>query len=144
VPDQAPEPAAEHATGAAGAAGATGAPADDRTRERAIDNAIRQLARAVVKHPIAAQAAYRALVREGRAFAQTDDGRRIQHRLAGSELVARLRTAWELVTFGMLREESPPGALPSVLIEALVQAVLRDRFEARVHDAMVPRSPEER
>jgi hypothetical protein len=85
----------------------------------------------------AAQAAYRALVREGRAFAQTEEGRRIRGRLARSELVARLRTAWELVTLGMLRDDTPPGAIPSVIVEALVQAVLRGRFEARLHDAML-------
>jgi hypothetical protein len=109
-----------------------------------VDQQIQQLARAIVKHPLAAQAAYRALVREGRAFAQTDEGRRVRHRLAHSELVGRLRTAWELVTFGMLRDDSAPGAIPSVVIEALVQALLRDRFEARLHDAMLRRSIEER
>ena len=116
---------------------------DTEVRDARVDQAIRQLTRAIVKHPIAAQAAYHALVREGRAFAQTDEGRRIRAQLAGSELVARLRTAWELVTFGMLRDETPPGAIPSVLIEALVQAVLRDRFEARLSDAMLQQAPNE-
>jgi hypothetical protein len=102
-----------------------------------VDRAIRQLARAIVKHPIAAQAAYQALVREGRAYAATDEGRALRARLAGSELVARLRTAWELATLGMLRDDAPAGAIPSVVIEAMVQAVLRDRFEARLHDAML-------
>jgi hypothetical protein len=109
---------------------------DLAAREELVDRAIQQLARALVTHPIAAQSAYRALVREGRAFAQTDDGRRIREGLARSELVARLRTAWELVTLGMLGDDTPPGAIPSVVIEALVQAVLRERFEARLHDAM--------
>jgi hypothetical protein len=105
-----------------------------------IDRAIHQLARAIVKHPLAAQAAYSALVREGRAFAQTDEGRQIRARLARSELAARLRTAWQLVTFGMLQGDPPPGAIPSVLVEALVQAVFRSRFEARLSDAMLGRS----
>jgi len=105
-----------------------------------IDRAIHQLTRVVVKYPLATQAAYSALVREGRAFAATDEGQRIRDQLAGSELVARLRTAWELLTFGMLRDETPAGVLPSVLVEALVQAVFRNRFEARLHEAMVRRS----
>jgi hypothetical protein len=115
---------------------------DLAARDQLVDRAIRELVGALVKHPIAAQSAYRALVREGRAFAQTEDGRRIRHQLARSELVARLRTAWELVTLGMLGDDTPAGAIPSVVVEALVQAALRDRFEARLHDAMaLPETP---
>jgi hypothetical protein len=109
-------------------------------RDERIDLAIHQLTRVIVKYPVAAQAAYSALVREGRAFAATDEGRRIRDQLAGSELIARLRTAWELITFGMLRDESPAGVIPSVLVEALVQAVFRERFEARLHRAMAKHS----
>ena len=109
-------------------------------RDDLLDQAIHQLARAIIKHPLAAQAAYRALVREGRAFAATDEGRRVRAKLARSELAARLRTAWQLVTFGMLEGDAPPGAIPSVLVEALVQAVFRSRFEARLSDAMLGRS----
>lgn len=110
------------------------------SQDPVIDAAIRQLARAIVKHPLAAQAAYSALVREGRAFAATDEGRRIRARLARSELASRLATAWQLVTFGMLEAEAGPGAIPSVLVEALVQAVFRSRFEARLSDALLGRS----
>ena len=115
-------------------------PVPPASRDDLVDQALHQLARAIVKHPLAAQAAYRALVREGRAFAQTDEGRRIRAELAGSELAARLRTAWQLVTFGMLEGDAPPGAIPSVLVEALVQAVFRSRFEARLSDALLGRS----
>lgn len=107
-----------------------------------VDRAIRALTRAIVKHPIAAQAAYRALVREGRAFAETAEGRRLRDQLAGSELVARLRTTWQLVTLGALADDAAPGAIPSVVIEALVQAALRDRFEDRLHDALLPGAEE--
>jgi len=110
------------------------------SQDERIDRAIQQLTRAIVKYPLAAQAAYRALVREGRAFATTEEGRQIRDQLAQSDLAARLRTAWELVTLGMLRDEAPAGAIPSVLVEALVQAVFRNRFEARLHEAMVRRS----
>ena len=111
-------------------------------RDEVVDRAIRQLARAMVKYPIAAQAAYQALVREGRAFAATDEGRALRARLARSELVARLRTAWELATLGMLRDDAPAGAIPSVVVEAMIHAVLRDRFEARLHDAMLREASE--
>lgn len=115
-------------------------PVSPVARDALVDQAIQQLARAIVKHPLAAQAAYRALVREGRAFAATDEGRHVRAGLARSELAARLRTAWQLVTFGMLEGDAPPGAIPSVLVEALVQAVFRSRFEARLSDAMLGRS----
>ncbi|HEX7841639.1 MAG TPA: hypothetical protein VF469_29420 [Kofleriaceae bacterium] len=110
------------------------------SRDELVDQALHQLARAIVKHPLAAQAAYRALVREGRAFAATEEGRRVRAELVRSDLAARLRTAWQLVTFGMLEGDAPPGAIPSVLVEALVQAVFRSRFEARLSDAILGRS----
>lgn len=120
-------------------------PTSDRvSRDELVDRAIHQLARAIVKHPLAAQAAYSALIREGRAFAETDEGRRVRAQLARSELAARLRTAWQLVTFGMLEADPPPGAIPSVLVEALVQAVFRSRFEARLSEAMLQRSDGQR
>jgi nitroimidazol reductase NimA-like FMN-containing flavoprotein (pyridoxamine 5'-phosphate oxidase superfamily) len=118
------------------------APEPPESHADEVDRAILQLARAIIKHPIAAQAAYQALVREGRAYAVTDDGRALRARLARSELVARLRTAWELATLGMLRDDAPAGAIPSVVIEAMVQAALRDRFEARLHDAMLREATE--
>jgi len=108
----------------------------NESRDESIDRALQSLARALVLHPVAAQAAYSALVREGRAFAETDEGRRVRDRLARSELAARVRTAWEVSSFGMLREEAPPGAIPSVLAEALVQAVFRKRFESRLFEAV--------
>jgi hypothetical protein len=127
---------AERAAGpAASAAASTAAGGAAST---AIDRALHQLARAIVQHPLAAQAAYCALVREGRAFAATDEGRLLRRQLARSELAARLRTAWQLVTLGMLRDDATPGTIPSVLVDALVQAALRDRFESRLRDALVP------
>jgi hypothetical protein len=113
-------------------------------RDEQIDGAIRSLVRAMVLHPIATQAAYSALVREGRAFAETDEGRRIRSQLAQSDLAARLRTAWEVSTFGMFRDEAPPGTIPSVLVEALVQAVFRQRFESRLFAAMQGNRSDER
>jgi hypothetical protein len=116
----------------------------DESRDEVIDHAIRSLVRALVIHPIAAQAAYSALVREGRAFAATDEGRRIRSQLAQSDLAARVRTAWDVITFGMLRDDAPPGTIPSVLVEALVQAVFRKRFESRLFAAIQGEGSDER
>jgi hypothetical protein len=103
--------------------------------DAAIDAALAMLQRAIVKHPLAAQAIYNALVREGRAFGETDEGRALRERLVRSETTARLQTAWQILTFGMLEADATPGSLPSVLVEAFVQAVFRTRFEARLHHA---------
>jgi hypothetical protein len=105
-------------------------------REDSIDIALRAIQRAIVKHPLAAQAIYSALVREGRAYGETEEGRLLRERLARSELATRLRTTWDIVTFGMLDAHARPGVVPSVLMEALVQAVFRTRFEARVRCAV--------
>jgi hypothetical protein len=109
-----------------------------------LDEALRQLHRAVLKHPLAAKAVYSALVREGRAYGMTDEGRNLRDRLSRSEEITRLRSAWELLTFGMMNDESPGNRLPSALVEALVQAVLRPRFESRLRGALRrPGAPED-
>lgn len=108
----------------------------DGDRDAEIDRALRLVQRAIVKHPVAAQAIYAALVREGRAYAETEAGAELRARLQRSETAARVRTAWEILTFGMLEHDAPPGALPSVLVHALVDAVFRVRFEARLQGAV--------
>lgn len=82
----------------------------------------------VLQHPVAAQAAYRALVAEGRAYAETEEGRRWRERLAGSELVRRGKSVWELGTLGMLDAESD-RVLPSQLVEAFARAASRRDLE---------------
>jgi hypothetical protein len=98
-----------------------------------IDDAMLFLQRAFVKHPIAAQAIYHALVREGRAYARTDEGRVLRECLLRSDAVGRLRTAWDIITCGLVTDEPPRGAIPSVLLEALARALFRPAFEARLH-----------
>jgi hypothetical protein len=104
----------------------------DRSATEAVDEALRRLRRAVVKHPFAAQSIHAALVREGRAFAETEEGRLVRERLLRSEIVTRMRSAWEIVTFGMLAEPTT-GGLPSTMAEAFVHSVLLPSFEARLH-----------
>src|SRR5687767_10038398 len=69
----------------------------------------------VIKHPISAQAAFRALIAEGRRFAETEEGATWKSRLAGSELMLRSRSVWEVATQNML-EEPAPRTLPSQYI----------------------------
>jgi hypothetical protein len=85
---------------------------------------LREAQAVLVKYPIAAQAAFAALVREGRRFAATEEGRAWKSRLAGSPLVARARTLFEGLAGGLLDEHG--GALPSAYVDALIRALDRD------------------
>ena len=79
----------------------------------------------LLKYPQAAQAAFRALVVEGRRFAQTPAGRRWKNRLADSELVRRGRILWE--ESGLTRlEDNEDTVLPSLVLDALVSALASD------------------
>ncbi len=81
----------------------------------------------VLKHPIAARAAYRALVAEGRRFATTEDGARWRRRLRGSELIRRGQAVWETGTMNLLEDEGT--MLPTQLIDAFCYATTRRDLE---------------
>lgn len=85
---------------------------------------LREAQAVLVKYPIAAQAAFAALVREGRRFAATDEGRGWKARLAGSPLVSQARTLFEGLAGGVLDERG--GTLPSAYADALIRALDRD------------------
>ncbi len=94
-----------------------------------LDRLLIELRRLVLRHPIAAQAAYRALIAEGRRFAETADGQRWKQRLAGSALVQRGQLVWEVGTSNALGGDEP-AVLPSQLIDAFCRAVAREDLEA--------------
>lgn len=100
-----------------------------------------QLQRAIVKHPFASQAIFSALVAEGRAYARTPEGATLRHNVVRSDLVLRVRSAWDILTFGALTDERA-SAIPSVLCEALARAAMQDGFEARIFEAVDPDSAE--
>lgn len=104
-------------------------------RDDDLDEAIRRLRRVVAAHPEAVRAAMEALAAEGRAYAQTPEGRELSRRLARSEYVSRLRSAWEIVSFGVDGGDARPS-LPSSALEAFARAVLQPSFESRMHRAM--------
>jgi hypothetical protein len=76
--------------------------------------------RAVFEHPIAAQAAFAALVAEGRAFAKTAEGAAWQERLLGSALLEKAEALWEGVTLNVL-EENADTLVPSRILDVLVK-----------------------
>jgi hypothetical protein len=76
---------------------------------------------AMIKHPTAAQAAFSALVREGRRFAETPEGGRWLDVLGASGLMRRARWIWETTSLNML-EEDAGTIVPSTYLEALLRA----------------------
>lgn len=79
---------------------------------------LRRLQQVILAHPVAAQAAFGALVAEGRRFARTGTGAEWQRRLTRSPLLRRARAPWDAATLWML-EEGTPNVLPSAYVDAL-------------------------
>lgn len=83
----------------------------------------------LVKYPVAARAAVRAFVAEGRRYASTEEGAALRASLADSPLMRRGRLVWEGASLNMLEEEGPV-LLPTVLLEAVMAAATSDRLES--------------
>lgn len=77
--------------------------------------------RAVLAHPIAAQALFEAFVADGRRFAATAEGRRWRAELAGSELIRRARFVCEACALSAYGDHVT--TTPSDLLDAVVLAV---------------------
>ena len=96
----------------------------------------------LMKHPVAARAAFRALAAEGKRFAETEEGARWKRRLAGSELIARGRSVWEVATLGMLDEST--RVLPTQFVDMLSYAAGLADLEPALARATEPRATEPR
>jgi hypothetical protein len=79
-------------------------------------------------HPMAAQAAFSALVAQGRRFATTPEGQQLASALSASPLLAKLRRVWEATTLNML-EEQPTTVLPNMYVEAIFRAARSANLE---------------
>jgi hypothetical protein len=89
---------------------------------------LRALQLALLKHPVAGQAAFNALLAEGRAFAATEAGRVLKQRLEHSVLLQRARLVFDLTTLSML-EENPPDVMPSTYVDVLFMLGSSDRSD---------------
>lgn len=96
--------------------------------EAVVADIVAQGQRWLFKHPVAAQAIHRALVAEGRAFGETDEGRAWRARLEASPAIRRLRPLWEAATLNVL-ESTRDARLPSQLIELVAQALSHANIE---------------
>ena len=81
---------------------------------------LRSLQRVLLTHPVACQAAFTALMAEGRRFAETPEGRAWRDRLVDSSLLQQARLVFDLTTLGMLEENA--GEVPSSYLDALFMA----------------------
>ncbi|HZI02531.1 MAG TPA: hypothetical protein VEZ71_00825 [Archangium sp.] len=98
---------------------------------------LRRLQGLLLQHPLSAQAAFSALLAEGRRFAATPEGAAWKTALAGSDLVRNGRLLWDVLSLNLLEEESST-VVPSSYLEALFRAAASPDLEAllrRVRDA---------
>jgi hypothetical protein len=101
---------------------------------------LRHFQRAVLEHPVAAQAAFSALVAEGHDFSQTPEGMAWQRRLISSRLVEKGRSIWETATLGVL-EEDRSTVVPSRILDAFVKLTHEHALEkilARLYEKEAP------
>jgi hypothetical protein len=109
--------------------------ADESSPTDGVSNVLVQLQRILAEHPDALRALAGALASEGRAYAETPEGRDLRERLVRSEYATRLRSVWDIVSFDVSRELRP-SLLPSTAIESLVRSILQPGFESHVHRAI--------
>jgi len=97
----------------------TGAiPEDEGTGDLAL---LKRAQRLVLRYPAATQAAWAALIAEGRAYSKTPEGAELASALAGSKRLGELRRVLQFVTCRTLDDE-PEGVLPSRYLDALLSA----------------------
>jgi len=101
-------------------------------------DALRFVQQLVWTHPVAMQRAFGALVSEGRAFAQTEEGAALKAALERSQLAARARLIWDTLSLGAFTEREP-GVLPSVFIDAMARAVRTAGLEALLSRVYIER-----
>jgi hypothetical protein len=92
-----------------------------RDPEDEVVGVLRSLQTAVLKHPVAAQSIFSALIEEGRRFSETPSGVEWKTKLSHSPLLHRARVILEMSTLWMLEEDSP-DVLPSGYLDAVFMA----------------------
>ena len=99
---------------------------------------LRALQAALLTHPFATRAAIRVLVAEGRAFAETEEGRLWRTRLDRSNAMRTARTLWEGLAYPLVAD-GLPTSLPTVALDDLFAAVSAGGAEAALARAFTGR-----
>lgn len=100
--------------------GGSGAPRGGSHLDAEVVRLLRRIELLLLKYPVAAQAAYSALVAEGRAFALTEEGARYDAALRASRAFERHWLILEKLT-ARLMIESEHAVLPTSYLDAVVQ-----------------------
>ena len=103
-----------------------------REPDKGMVRVLRSLQLALLKHPVAGQAVFNALLSEGRAFAQTEQGRLAKRKLEESTLLHRARLIFDFSTLSML-EDDPPEIMPSAYLDVLFMLASGDRSDEVLH-----------
>jgi hypothetical protein len=95
------------------------------------EDALAKLQTVLTRHPIATQAVFRALVREGRRFAQSAEGSLLRDALTGSVAVSRMVLIWEAIGMGAFLDddEADEHILPSMFLENIARAAGQEGLE---------------
>jgi hypothetical protein len=97
--------------------------------DEALELVVEGVRDSIMRHPIATQAAFAALVAEGKRFAESERGKLLAEQLARSELVARLRVVWESLSMTAFVEQ-PDVPLPSFFLDGVVRAAAEQGLES--------------
>lgn len=89
---------------------------------------LRQLRDVILRHPIAVQAAFAALVAEGRRFAETPDGNAWRERLGESDLLDRVDVLWRSLGMNAFVERQSE-TLPSFFLDSAMRGAARGGLE---------------
>ena len=106
-----------------------GAGTEESAEEKEWVELLRRLQVLLLQHPLSAQAAFAALLAEGRRFATTPEGAAWKATLASSDLVRNGRLLWDSLSLNLL-EEAPSTVVPSTYLEALFRAASSPDLEA--------------
>ncbi len=98
-----------------------------QTEEQEVD-ALAAVQRIIFKYPMATQAAFSALVAEGRRFATTSEGRNLALRLTRAKEMHRARMLWEVLSMSAFTERYD-GPLPSLFVDTLVRTLKTQHLE---------------
>jgi hypothetical protein len=101
------------------------------TGETALLEQLGEARELLLRHPSAARALAHAVMRAGRAFAATDEGRRWAERLCTSPIIERAHLAWDQLTLGLVGDLDDGDALDlDQLLDALLNVAERPDRDA--------------
>ncbi len=96
--------------------------------DEVLAQSLRAVHRALFRYPMATQAAFSALVTEGRKFATTPEGAEWKARLLAARESGRAQLVWEILSSRNFTEQGQ-GTLPGTLLDALGRAIRVKQLE---------------